>query len=76
MALYVQVPQPGIPAVMFLALAVPEVPGLVMLPPPTALGDFEAFVRLSGPCVVSCCGPAASPVLLVVAFCANAFCPS
>jgi hypothetical protein len=64
------------PAVMFFSAAVPEVPGLVIFPPPTAVGDFDAFVRLSGPFVVSCWGPAASPVLFVVAFCASAFCPS
>ena len=39
---------------MFPLLAVPEVPGLVILPPPTALGELDAFVLLSGPVVVSC----------------------
>ena len=41
-------------ALMFPLLAVPEVPGLVILPPPTALGELDAFVLLSGPVVVSC----------------------
>jgi len=40
--------------VIFPLLAVPEVPGLVMLPPPTALGELDRFVPLSGPVVVSC----------------------
>ena len=48
--------------VIFPPLAVPEVPGLVILPPPTALGELDAFVLLSGPVGVvgePDCGPAA-----------------
>jgi len=48
MALYLEVPVLGIPAVIFLAPAVADVAGLVMLPPPTALGELDAFVPLSG----------------------------
>src|SRR5918911_4987892 len=64
---------------MFPPLAVPEVAGLVIFPPPTALGELDAFVPLSGPVGVvgePDCGPAAGPVVLPVAFCASAFCPS
>jgi hypothetical protein len=64
---------------MFPPLAVPEVPGLVILPPPTALGELDAFVLLRGPVGVvgePDWGPAACPVVLPVEFCASAFCPS
>jgi hypothetical protein len=45
--------------------AAAAVPGDVLFPPPTAVGDFVAFCALAGAIF-------GFPVLLVVEFCANA----